>query len=236
MAKRGRAMPSAALGQLRQAIASLEPHSGFPPDAEDALLPLGAARWSMRALGGGLACGALHELSAGAPVHLGAAAGFALALAALAPRQGRSRCSGSQTDFGVPRRPARSMAPASISSGFPCERLLVAARGAADRCAVRHGGGAEMPRARRPSWRSCRTRRRRSHRDAAARRSRRATGGALGLLLRHKPRAAPSAAMTRWQVAAAPERARRASAASAAPLSISRSTRTAAARCGRWTS
>ena len=37
------------------------------------------------ALGGGLPCAALHELSA-TPIHLGAAAGFALALAALSPK------------------------------------------------------------------------------------------------------------------------------------------------------
>ncbi len=36
------------------------------------------------ALGGGLACGALHELAPTAPLHLGATSGFALALAARA--------------------------------------------------------------------------------------------------------------------------------------------------------
>src|SRR3978361_1964172 len=37
-----------------------------------------------RALGGGLACGALHELAPTAPIHLGATSGFALAVAARA--------------------------------------------------------------------------------------------------------------------------------------------------------
>ena len=39
-------------------------------------------------LGGGLACGALHELAPAAPFHLGAASGFAVAVAARASAQG----------------------------------------------------------------------------------------------------------------------------------------------------
>src|SRR5262249_40369852 len=76
-------MPSAALHSLRQALASIEPHSGFPPGAEDARLPLGLPMVD-GVLGGGLSCAALHELSPAAPAHLGAAFGFALAVAARA--------------------------------------------------------------------------------------------------------------------------------------------------------
>src|SRR5437016_5044309 len=52
------------------------------------------------ALGGGLPCAALHDLSAAAPIHLGAAAGFALALAALTPEKPK-QILWIATDFGM---------------------------------------------------------------------------------------------------------------------------------------
>ena len=76
------------------------------------------------ALGGGLACGALHELAPAAPIHLGAASGFALALAALASGQRAARCSGSRP---ISRRPraAGPTAPASTCSACRPRGLLV---------------------------------------------------------------------------------------------------------------
>ena len=104
-------------------------------------------------------------------------------------------------------RPAPPMARAS--TGSACGGAAAGAAGAArGRCALGDGRGAALPRARQRHRRTRRRRRRgRSHRDAAAR-ARRARGGgpAFGLLLRHRPTAAPSAAATRWQVAAAPSR------------------------------
>ena len=95
------------LSRLRRAIAQ----TSEPLMDEARSLALGVPDIDA-ALGGGLACAALHDLSA-APMHLGAAAGFAFALAARA-------------------------------------------------------------------------------------------GGALGVLLRHKPSCSPSAARTRWEIAACP--------------------------------
>src|SRR5262245_35507801 len=70
------------LARLRQAIAAAETLPEEPPSRR-----LGVAAVDT-VLGGGLPCAALHELSA-APLHLGAAAGFALILAALA-REGET--------------------------------------------------------------------------------------------------------------------------------------------------
>src|SRR6267378_934473 len=65
------------LSRLRRAISAAETLSETAPPRALGVAAVDAA------LGGGLACGTLHELSA-TPLHLGAAAGFALALAALA--------------------------------------------------------------------------------------------------------------------------------------------------------
>src|SRR5215470_8846823 len=73
------------LSPLRQALASLEPHSGFPLGAEEGALPLGLSAVDAL-LAGGLALRALHEIAPAAPAHLGAAFGFALAVAAQAVR------------------------------------------------------------------------------------------------------------------------------------------------------
>ena len=67
-----------------EALSRLRRMAHFRPQAcEDIPLRLGAASLD-DALGGGLTAGALHDLSPAAPVHLGAATGFALALATIA--------------------------------------------------------------------------------------------------------------------------------------------------------
>jgi len=72
---------------------------------------------------GGLACAALHELSA-APVHLGAAAGFALALAARAPDKA-GQTLWIATDFGSQETGAL-YGPGLDLLGLDTARLLVA--------------------------------------------------------------------------------------------------------------
>jgi protein ImuA len=149
-------------------------------------------------LGGGLACAALHDLSA-APVHLGAAAGFALALAARAPEKSRQTLWIS-TDFGMLETGALYGLGIDLI-GLDTERLLVArvarpvdalfAMEEALKCRAlatviaEINGEIDLTATRRLSL--------------AAR-----EGGALGLLLRHTPSCSPSAARTRWEVAGAP--------------------------------
>ena len=150
------------------------------------------------ALGGGLSCAALHDLSA-TPVHLGAAAGFALALAALAPEKAKQTL-WIATDFGMLETGALH-GPGLDHIGLDTARLLVArvarpvdalfAMEEALKCralstvVAEIEGEIDLTATRRLSL--------------AAR-----EGGALGLLLRHKPTCSPSAARTRWEIAGAP--------------------------------
>src|SRR5688572_23875767 len=149
-------------------------------------------------LGGGLSCAALHDLSA-TPVHLGAAAGFALALAALSPEKAKQTL-WIATDFGMLETGAL-YGPGLDHIGLDTARLLVArvarpvdalfAMKEALKCRAlttviaEINGEVDLTATRRLTL--------------AAR-----EGGALGLLLRHKPSDAPSAARTRWKVSPAP--------------------------------
>src|SRR5262245_53817760 len=72
-------------------------------------------------LGGGFSRAALHELSANAP-HLGAAAGFALMLAALASEQAKQTL-WITTEFGMLETGAL-YGPGLDQMGLPTERLL----------------------------------------------------------------------------------------------------------------
>jgi protein ImuA len=72
------------LGQLRQSLRALENPAGIEGSLDAlAVLPLGVPAIDA-ALGGGLARGALHEIAAAGEAHVGAAAGFALAVTLLA--------------------------------------------------------------------------------------------------------------------------------------------------------
>ena len=149
------------------------------------------------ALGGGLPCAALHELSA-VPGHCGAAAGFAVALAALAHEEGRQTL-WITTDFGALETGAL-YGPGLDQLGLDTARLLIArvprpidallAMEEALKCRALATVVAELNSA--PDLTATR------RLSLAAR-----DGGALGLLLCHKPNDAPSAARTRWRVAAA---------------------------------
>src|SRR5437867_7724854 len=74
---------AAGLGALKRAIAAIE---GTRAPIEEGALRLGIPAIDA-ALGGGLALGAMHEITPG-PLHLGAACGFALALAGRALERG----------------------------------------------------------------------------------------------------------------------------------------------------
>src|SRR5688572_27516303 len=78
----GTAAPQPTLQRLRETLAVLDPklRPGLPDEERRVELsaPIDAA------LGGGLACGALHELAPAAPFQLGATSGFAVAVAARA--------------------------------------------------------------------------------------------------------------------------------------------------------
>jgi protein ImuA len=206
------AVPGEALCRLRQALTTIEPNQGFPLGAEEAVRPLGLPAVDA-ALGGGLAVGALHELAPAVPAQLGAAIGFALAIAAHAgklaqPAQERDATGGRQTlwiqtDF-AGLEGGTAYGPGLDLFGLPMDRLLIlrvarpidalwAFEEALKSHALavvlaelpEHGAAADLTATRRLSL--------------AAR-----AGGGLGLLLRHRPTPLASAAMTRWQVAGAP--------------------------------
>jgi protein ImuA len=199
----GTAAPSPTLNRLRQSLAGLDPSLG-PQLAEDPRsLPLAAALDPV--LGGGLACGALHELAPAASTHAAATSGFAIALAARASVM-RGEVLWIATDF------ARTEAGAPYGSGLglfgialtrllmvrvPCAVDVLWAMEEALRCpalacvvAELTGEGieADLTATRRLSL---------AARDGLS-------GGhsGLGLLIRHRATPMPSAASTRWQIAA----------------------------------
>ena len=107
------------LSRLRRAIAKSE---ALPEETRSLALGVPAID---AALGGGLPGAALHEVSA-TPMHLGAAAGFALALAALAQeRQGHKETLWIATDFGSLETGAL-YGPGLDQFGLATERLLIA--------------------------------------------------------------------------------------------------------------
>jgi protein ImuA len=181
------------LARLRRDIAGVET---LREDAR--ILALGVAAVDT-ALGGGIACAALHEIGTAAPVHLGAAAGFALALAAHAQERGKETL-WITTDFGLLETGAL-YGPGLVQFGMPPERLLIArvarpvdalfAMEEALKCRALSAVVAEFSET--PNLTATR------RLSLAAK-----NGSALGLMLRHKPDGAPSATMTRWEVASAP--------------------------------
>jgi hypothetical protein len=92
----GTAAPPPTLHRLRQTLAGIDPSLAPRLGEEGRSVGLGAPIDA--ALGGGLLCGALHELAPAAPMHLAAASGFAAALAVLASG-GRGQVLWVATDF-----------------------------------------------------------------------------------------------------------------------------------------
>ena len=75
----GSAAPT--LNRLRQSLAGIDP--SLTPTLPGCGRQVGFDPGIDAVLGGGLSCGALHEIAPAAPIHLGAASGVAIALAAL---------------------------------------------------------------------------------------------------------------------------------------------------------
>jgi protein ImuA len=197
----GQAEPMPILHHLRQSLAALDPSLAPKLADEDRCISL--APPIDTTLGGGLACGALHELVPAVPIHLGATSGFAVALAVraagrrgevlwittdLATREGGSPYGPGLDLFGLPSaRLLLLRVPRPIDVLWAMEEAL-RCRGLA--CAVAEltgeGGEADLTATRRLAL---------AARDGAL---------GFGLLIRHRVTAVPSAAATRWQIAAAP--------------------------------
>jgi|APFEC2959095136_1045048.scaffolds.fasta_scaffold04675_2 protein ImuA len=191
-----------ALARLRQTIENTQSYQ-YDKAAHPLSLGLGGPD---ALLGGGLARCALHDISPVAPIHLGAATGFALALAALSGKAGAGRAgTGGRETLFIQTDMARFEAGAPYGIGLdlfglPSRRLLVLrarrpidalfameealkCRGIGSVIAEMPDDAADLTATRRLSL--------------AAR-----THDGIGFLLRHRSTSAPSAAMTRWEVAA----------------------------------
>jgi protein ImuA len=190
----------ATLSRLRRAVAEIEGSDLSALEIGGRVLPLGATPIDA-ALGGGLALGSLHELAPARPLDLGAAAGFALTLAARADERKHSLWI--QPDF-AGQEAGSLYGPGLTALGLPMERLLLlrVARPAEVLWAMEEalksrvlttviaeltdqGTAADLTATRRLAL--------------AAR-----DGGGLGFLLRHRISPEPSAAATRWNIAASP--------------------------------
>jgi protein ImuA len=187
--------PPETLHALRRAVADL---TATLPGEDGRLIDFGVASLD-QALAGGLAGGALHEIGPAAPLHGGAAAGFALALAALALHW-RGQAVWIQPDF-TAAEVGSLYGPGLDLMGLPMGRLVILrvphshdalwAMEEALKCRAAGAVVAELA----------------SEADlTATRRLALAAreGGGLGLILHQSilpscPR--PSTAMTRWEVA-----------------------------------
>lgn len=155
-----------------------------------------------RALGGGLAQGALHEIAPAAPFDFGAAASFALALLAHA-----LAADGREVLWVAPEaaefETGHLYGPGLDLLGLPMTRLLVLA----------------APQERDAAWAMEEALRCRALAAVVGEFARESSldltmlrrlslaageGGGLGILLRHRACALPSPAVTRWDIAAAP--------------------------------
>ncbi len=180
----------------------VSPLSGLrsPLGAEESGLRLGVPVLDA-ALQGGLAVGALHELTPASELQLGAAFGFALALAALAAAKDGRQVLCIATDFadreggtlyGLDHFGLRLEKLLILRVAHPREALWGFEEGL--KCRALAAVLAELPQGGEAADFTA------TRRLALAAQA----GGGLGLLLRHQRYSLPSAAMTRWQVACAP--------------------------------
>ncbi|MGN6375807.1 MAG: ImuA family protein [Sphingomonas sp.] len=191
--------PASSLASLRRRIARLERQR---PPAEQAHVTTGHAAIDA-ALGGGLALGRLHELFAAEPDDAGAAAGTAVMLACLAARDGpvvwlREADAERQARLHGPGLAELGLDPARLILGVPTAPLdLLRAAAEVVRCAPAAVAVIEL-------WRQPRA----LDLTASRRLAVAAEGsGVTALLLRIAAEPTPSAAQTRWRVAAAPSAA-----------------------------
>jgi protein ImuA len=200
----GSVAPQPTLNHLRRVLAGIDPAHAPRLTADECLV--GLAPPIDAALGGGLACGVLHELAPTAPVHLAAASGFAAAVAARASLD-RREILWIATDYAAAEG-GGPYGPGLDLFGLVSAHLLVlrvakpvdvlwameeALRCRALACVIAEltgeGEVADLTATRRLTL--------------AAREGVSAKTSGLGLLIRHKPTAMPSAAATRWEIAAA---------------------------------
>ena len=188
--------PDAALRTLRQTVARIDASHAVSA-TEDRGLALGLSGID-HVLGGGLALGAMHEVTPSAALHLGAATGFTLALAMLAGAQRPTVWI--QTDFAAAEAGA-PYGPGLDLFGLASERLVmlrvphaIAVLWAMEEALKHRAPGAVIAEMTGDDADLTATRR-----LALAARH----GGGLGLLLRHRATTDPSAAMTRWEVTSA---------------------------------
>jgi protein ImuA len=196
------AAQAATLSRLRQAVAKIEGSDLSALETGERVLPLGAAPID-GALGGGLAFGSLHELAPAAPLHFGAAAGFALALVARAG--GRKTTLWIQPDF-AGTEAGMLYGPGLTALGLPMQRLLIlrVARPVDALWAMEEGLKSRVLSAvvaELTEDGACADLTATRRLALAAR-----DGGGLGFLLRHRISLEASAAATRWDITAAPSR------------------------------
>src|SRR3954454_24166995 len=199
-----RASSQPTLRHLRQTLAGIDPSNAPRLAGEERRIGLTTPIDAM--LGGGLACGMLHELAPTVSLHLGATTGFGLALAARASGD-RGQVLWIATDYAAGEG-GGPYGPGLALFGVASARLLVlrvpkpvdvlwameeALRCRALACVVAEmtgeGAAADLTATRRLAL--------------AAREGISAQTSGLGLLIRHKITDMPSAAATRWEIAPA---------------------------------
>jgi protein ImuA len=228
------AKPALEIERLRRVLSTAEAANGLSGDS-GVLLTLGLSEMD-GILGGGLSCGALHEIAAARESEIAPASGFALALAARLTRRlrGRERSSVlwiaedlSFAENGAPYGPGLDAA------GILPERLI---RVAAVRARDVLWAMEEAMRCRAVGVVIGELRASRIDRVAARRLSlTAAAGNTLGLILRVAPDNAPSPAATRWIIGTAPALASEpASGGAAAPRLLARLVRNRRGRLGAW--
>jgi protein ImuA len=188
----------ATLSRLRTAVAKIEGSDLSALETGGRVSPLGAEAIDA-ALGGGLALGNLHELAPAAPSDLGAALGFALALATRGDR--RKHVLWIQPDFAA-QEAGMPYGPGLTALGLPMQRLLLlrVARPVDVLWAMEEG-------LKSPALSTVIAELTDDGAAADLTATRRLVlaaheGGGIGLLLRHRISPEPSAAATRWQIAA----------------------------------
>ena len=200
----GPAAPQPTLNRLRQSLVGIDPSHAPRLAGAERLIGLGPP--IDEALGGGLACGALHELASATPMHLGAASGFAAALATRASGD-RRQVLWVATDFAIgegggPYGPGLDLFGLSsarllvLRVGKPVDVLFAMEEGLRCRalaCVIAEltgdGAAADLTATRRLAL--------------AAREGIGAQNSGFGLLIRHRATSMPSAAATRWEIAPA---------------------------------
>jgi protein ImuA len=214
---------AAGLGALKRVIAAIE---GTRAPVADGALRLAIPAIDA-ALGGGLALGAMHEIAG--PLHLGAACGFALALAGRALERGGDLL-WVETAFAAAET-GRLYGPGLEGFGLSLSRLLIVrvprARDVlgvmeeAFRCRGIAATIAELTE--QPDLTATR-------RLSLAVRD----GGGLGLLVPHRMSPHPTAALTRWQIAASQSWPDVFGGLGHAAFDLTL-TKNRHGRCGRWT-